>query len=630
MLASLRKSLGTWPVRFFFLLLTGVFVLWGIGDVFRNMSDEGAPASVAGKRIELPDVQAAYQRQMQQLTRMLGNTQPTPEMRRAMAEQAVSQLLTQAALVATAEKLGLAVPDEALRQAVYDIPGFKNAAGQFDRNQMTTVLANNNLNEARFLTLLRSDMMISQLTEAARAGVAAPAQLAGIVYQAQRETRTATIVSFPFASVPAPADPGAAVLQRWWQNHPDLYSSPEYRHIKAVVLSADTIARGITVPDSDVMASYEQHKAEFAKPETRDVQVVMLSDAAKAADLALAWRGGADWDAIQKQASADGGSAIQLDDTTAAEIPLPDLGAAVFSAGTDTVSGPVPAASQQAVFRVTKIAGGQTADFAAVKDQLRQRLAHDKGADQLYERANKVEDVLAGGANLDELPDDLGLSAVSGTLDAQGNTLDGQKAPIPGSDQLRAAVVAAAFQQAKGDAPHLTEGPDDSYYAVAVQDITPPQEKPYDEVADKVLADWRHDAQRHAQDEASTKLLLAVRGGQTLQLAASAVGLTATTTPPVAHEGAPPAGVPASLVQPLFGMKQGDATVVETPDGFVVAQLSSVTEPDPAADPAGFATLRDQLAQSMGNDVETTLATALRNRGNPRVDQAQIDSIAQP
>ena len=77
-------------------------------------------------------------------------------------------------------------------------------------------------------------------------------------------------------------------------------------------------------------------------------------------------------------------------------------------------------------------------------------------------------------------------------------------------------------------------------------------------------------------------------------------------------------------------MKQGDVTVVETPDGFVVAQLSSIVEPDPAADPAGFATLRDQLTQTMGNDVETTLATALRDRGKPRVDQAQIDSIAQP
>ncbi len=38
----------------------------------------------------------------------------------------------------------------------------------------------------------------------------------------------------------------------------------------------------------------------------------------------------------------------------------------------------------------------------------------------------------------------------------------------------------------------------------------------------------------------------------------------------------------------MFGLKQGEATMVETPDGFVVAQLAEVVKPDAAADKAGY------------------------------------------
>ena len=54
----------------------------------------------------------------------------------------------------------------------------------------------------------------------------------------------------------------------------------------------------------------------------------------------------------------------------------------------------------------------------------------------MYDRANKVDDLLASGAPLDELPGDLGLAGVTGTLDAQGNTPDGTPAPIPGAGRV--------------------------------------------------------------------------------------------------------------------------------------------------------------------------------------------------
>ena len=53
------------------------------------------------------------------------------------------------------------------------------------------------------------------------------------------------------------------MLQRWYDNHPDMYRTPEYRRIKAVVLSPQSLATDITVTDDDLHAAYDQHQADY-------------------------------------------------------------------------------------------------------------------------------------------------------------------------------------------------------------------------------------------------------------------------------------------------------------------------------------------------------------------------------
>ena len=93
------------------------------------------------------------------------------------------------------------------------------------------------------------------------------------------------------------------------------------------------------------------------------------------------------------------------------------------------------------------------------RDDLRARVIADKASDLIYDRANKTDDLLSGGVALDNLPGDLGLVAVTGTLDAQGYTPACQPPPIPGDDRLRKALIPAAFQMKPGDPPHLAQAP---------------------------------------------------------------------------------------------------------------------------------------------------------------------------
>ena len=567
MISLFRRYLETWVARAFFLLMVVAFVIWGVGDVVRLVGTDTWVAKVGGETIEVPQAQQAFQREMGDLTRRLpAGTDVTAEMRREVASAAVQGLIAQAAVAQEERWLGIVVPDVALRQAVFAIPQFHGPSGQFDRATFEATLRNNNLTEPGFLEMVRGNLAEQQLMASIAAGAAPPAVLVDQVFAYQFEKRSADIVELPFSAAAAPPAPSEAVLQRWYDNHPDLYSSPEYRRIKAVVLSPETLAKEIPITDAELRAAYDARKAQYVKPERRSVQVIQAPDQTKAQALTAQGRGGADWAAMQAAATAAGGSAIALDNVLESGLPTPELGRAVFAAVPDVVSDPAQGLAGWQILKVTNVSPGSSQSFDQAKDELRQQVLADKAADVIYDRANKVDNILASGSGLDEMPSDLGLVGVSGTMDAEGNTMDGKPAPIPGGDAVRQALIAAAFQAHKGDPPRLTEVPlkprGSAYYALTVETVIPPAPKPFAQVKDTVIADWTHDAERHTQNVAATALLTAVKGGQTLAAAAAAAGLTVTRTPLSGREQAA-SGMPPELLRTLFDLKPGEPTMVE-------------------------------------------------------------------
>jgi peptidyl-prolyl cis-trans isomerase D len=632
MIASFRRYLDTWVVRGFFIVMVLAFISWGVGDVIRLVGATTWAAKVGGQTIEGPQLQATYQRDLAQLTRDLPPGQePTPDMRGRVAREALQRLITQSALQQELQQLRVVTPDPAIRQTVLAMPPFRGANGQFDRQTFETVLRNNGLTEPRFLEMMRADLSQRQLLGAVGAGAATPEVLLRPLFQGQFEKRSADMVEFPFAAAPEPPAPTEAELQRWYDNHPDLYSTPEFRRIKAIVLSPETLAKDIPITDADVQAAYDQHKSLFVKPEKRSADVVSVPDETKAAALAAEWRGGADWPAMQKAAQDAGGSAVALDDATEQEFPDAELARGVFAAATDVVSDPAKGALGWYVVRVTKVTPGSARSFDEVKAEVRSQLLAAKAAELMYDRANKVDNVLGSGAGIDEIPSDLGLAGVAGTLNAEGNTKDGMPAPIPGPAELRSALIKAAFEVQKGDPLRLVEVPTpetggSAYYAVSVEDVIPPAEKPFDEVKEQVSADWTHDARRHVQEQAAAKLLAAVKGGQSLADAATVAGVTVRRTPLVTRD-AGAEGMPPQLGQALFRLKPGEPTMGESGDAYIVGVPAEIVEADPKADPAGYAQLREAVARSSANDLAAVFADALRARARPRINQSIVDTV---
>lgn len=634
MLTALRRYLETWPVRIFFGIMVLSFVVWGVGDVVRQVGTRTYVAKVGGQTIEPAQFQDSFQRNMGVAERKLQQGQDvTPAMRHQVAEQTLDQLEGQIALQQEIERLRLVVPDDALRGAIFAMPAFRGTDGKFDQTKLDALLRANNMSQAGFIDLMRQQIAGQQLLGAVIAGVTAPPVLTNAVFAFQEEQRSALMAEFPFAAVPAPSQPTDADLTRWYKNHPTSYQVPEFRRIKAVILTADTLAKTLTASNDELHAYYEAHKDQYVIPPRRSLQVAVLQDETKAKALAQSWSGGADWATIQKQADADGGNAVSLDNTTEAGVPDPTLASAAFAAAPDSVGGPVKTALGWDVFKVPTVKPGTNQSFADVQNQIRDQVLQQKASSQIYDVVNKVDDTLGTGVGLDKMPSDLGLFGVQGTLDAQGNTANGDPAPIPGPPQLRQALIDAAFKTAPDQPPaQLTEVPlpppgGSAFYALTVESVVPPHVKPFAEVKDQVAADWTAAARQKEAEEQAAKVLAAVQGGESLADAATTAGVTVRQTSLLSRT-APAEAVPEQVQQALFELKPKEPTMVNTAEEFIVLVPDKIEMPKPDQDKTAYDALNGALKQSITTDVTATIAQALRQRANPQVNQPVFDSFA--
>jgi len=431
----------------------------------------------------------------------------------------------------------------------------------------------------------------------------------------------AQTVAIPFAAQPAAPAPSDAVLQRYWRNHPAAFTAPEYRTVKLVILSPALLAPQEAISDADLDAAYTRVLASqpAAQPQ-RSVQVIVVGNIAAESQLAAAWKHGKTWDEMQALAPKFGASAISLTQATAAQIPEPALAAAVFAANAGQVVGPVAGAQNMYLFKVTGVTANAP-DEAALKGQIKQQLQLQQAQADVAQDVDNLQDALAGQTPLDQLPANLGLTALQGTLDVNGNTPTGTPAPIPGSAALKAAILKAAFAAHVNDPAQLTNGPDDSYFALTVTSDAPPALQPYDQVQAQVLKAWTLDAQMRAAEIKATALYTAANSGKSLT--------GDVTSTPVFTRAAPPAGMDNNMLAVLFSLKQGQATMLQTSTGFTVAVISQITQPTPQQDASDYAQVGQSLEKSLQNDAGESFLTGLQTRDNVSIDQKLFAQIYQ-
>lgn len=575
------KSAINWILMGFILLGLGG---WGVSN-FNGVS-QGSIGAVGGTDIKASDYSRALQNEMRNVQAQTG--QPvTAETARAMGlPQSVQQrLITASALEEEARHLGLSVGDRRVADQIMAAPAFQGIGG-FDRARYADTLRREQLSEAQFERDVRMDEARLLLQRAVTGAIVAPA---GEVAQTTRwltETRDLSWTEVTQAQLTGPVTaPDDATLEAWHQANAARFTSPETRQISYAWLTPEMLENSVQLDETALRQLYEDRKAEFQQPERRMVDRLVYPDQATAAAAkARLDKGEADFDALVAERGLTR-AAIDLGEVTQAQLGAP--GAAVFATEGNGVVGPVPTDLGPALFSVNAILDPVDVSFEAAQPELRAEAALDKAKRDIEEQAAAINDLLAGGASLDDLAKETSMKR--GEIAWQDGV-----APEAGSIAAYPAFRTRAAALTGKDYPELFELDDGGIFAMTLGKVTPAALIPFAEVRDRVLADWTA-AETH-------KRLLAMADQQRLAAVAAKGQPNGTKAPGLGRDGAIN-GLPAAVVTEGFAIKEvGDSAVVDADGRAFVVTLDAIREADPKAEQTV------QVASAVAKRMSQTLA----------------------
>jgi peptidyl-prolyl cis-trans isomerase D len=444
--------------------------------------------------------------------------------------------------------------------------------------------------------------------------------MAETLYRYRHEKRTAELMAV--APIASPALSDEAALGEFHKQNAARYTAPEYRRLSYLVLEPETLAAKVKVDEAKLEEAYQQRRDEFIVPERRKMSQLRLTneeEAKKAQDLL-------------KQGKSLAETAKSLGDKQLEDMGLVEKGElpaeardAVFALSEKGTSGLIKSAFGWHIFVVEAIDNGGSKSPAEAKELIAKEMKADLAGKIVYETSTKLEDALAGGANLTEAAKRLDLvlhniASVDATgLDAAGAKIE--KMPKP--DRF----LKTAFTISEG-AESTSIETDAGYFVLRVEKITPPVLRPLETIRDKVLADWKLEQSRKLTEKRAEEVMAALKDNADFSAVAKRFKLNVIASKPMRREGRPEdEALSSAIVTELFKLKVGETTMGETQNGFTLARLKSVIAADPASDADGMKDVTEELAQILSGDLIESFSAALAIRYGVKVNRRALGEL---
>lgn len=591
-----------------------VMVMLGLGGygVSNFGATQGAIGSVADREIDIRDYARALNQEIRATSAQLGTQLTFPQAQTlGIDRQVVAQLFAAAALDAEAASLGLSVGDDEVRRQVLAIPAFSGLDGSFDREAYKLTLRQQGLTEAEFESRLRDDAARALYQRAILGGTGAPETFLATVAAWRNETRDFTLAELIGSDLEAPvAAADDSALQAYHAANPDAYTRPETRNITYVWLTPESVLAEVKPDETALRAAYEARIDEFVTPEMRLVERLVFANVQEAEAAKARIDSGAA--SFEQLVGERGLTLADIDLGEQSQADLGAAGAAVFAMAEPGVVGPLDSDLGPALFAMNGILDAQNVTFEEARATLEPEVAIDAARRLIADRSEGIDDLLAGGATLEDVAKETGMTL--GTLAFDPTTDEG----IAGYEAFRVAASAAAAE----DFPQLVALEDGGIFALRLDGIDAPALRPFDEVRDQVAADWTRAETHRLLAEKGQELQAALDNGATL----AAQGLVTTRYTEFLRSGHLD-DVPAAVVAAAFGLEQGKAAVVDAEDRVFVVVLDAVHPASATEVAAQVDSLRPLAQQSVAGDIFEMVAKALQTQAGVFVDQAAINAV---
>ncbi|CTQ51009.1 Peptidyl-prolyl cis-trans isomerase D [Jannaschia donghaensis] len=603
-----KSNMAVWVVLGLLILALGGFGVGGFGSSLSTV------ASVGDRDITVQEYADALQAEQARVGQQFGQRLTIQQMQAlGLDRRVMERLLAGAALEEEADRVGLSIGDGEVARRIRENPAFGGIAGGFDREGYAFALDRAGLSERAYEEQIRNDIARELLQAAVVGGTEAPATYVDTLTRYVAETRDVTLTPVTVADLAGgQIAPTEDDLQTFYDENQALFETPELRAITYAWVAPDRIVDGIEVDEVQLREVYEDRIDQYRQPARVLAERLAFADTAAAeAALAAIESGEMTFDALVEDRG------LTLDDVDQGEIAQSDVDAdvadALFALEEPGIAGPVETSLGPALFRVNAILNPTEITFEEVRDSLVAEVGLDTARRSIDADREMMDDMLAGGATLEELAADTMLTLGTVRWDAGG---DDQGADIAAYDEFRA--VARAAQS--GDFPELETLSDGGLFALRLDEIVPPTVPPLSQLRGEVEAAWRAQTQSRQLTERAAAL------------AASDTDVPAAPSEEIIGlaRDATLEGTPRTLVSEIFAAEDGVRIAIEGDDqrAYIVS-IDAVNVPDLTAGEAEDirAAVEQQAGQTIASDVFEGYGQAIQDSAGFTVDQQSVQAI---
>ncbi|NOD33970.1 MULTISPECIES: peptidylprolyl isomerase [unclassified Ruegeria] len=609
-MAAGAKSLS----KTFVWILMGLLMLGLAGFGATNLSGTvRTVAHVGDESISVDEYVRELQREIRAVEAQTGQPLQMSQARELGLDQnALARLTALAALDNEVGQLGISIGDENLQQDIVAIPAFQGVDGSFDREAYLFQLEQIGMTDSEFETDLRKESARTIVQGAIMGGVEMPATLTDTMTDyigARRSFTVATVGTEALES--SIADPTEAQIQAYYDENGALFTLPRTKQLTYAILSPAMLIDSVEVDQDALRALYDDRSAEFNQPERRLVERLNFPDEEAASEAKAQLEvGGTTFEQLVRDRD------LELNDIDLGDVTREDLGEAadaVFAADLDAVVGPLPSVFGPALFRINGSLAANNVPFEEAEPALREELAAERARRLIEAQSEDINDMLAGGATLEELADETEMEL--GQIDWTRESVD----DVAAYDGFR--VAAEAVQE--GDFPEIAFLEDGSIFALRLNEVLPRRPEPLDSARDRVAAAWL---------QAETNKALEERANAVLTQLATDGDFTATGLPFRVENALTRTAflddVPADFMNEVFQMEPGELRVIGGNSAALLVRLDEVLPP---ADTDELRQLREALSAQMNQALSQNIFNAYvrdaQTRARPVVDQQALNAV---
>jgi peptidyl-prolyl cis-trans isomerase D len=256
----------------------------------------------------------------------------------------------------------------------------------------------------------------------------------------------------------------------------------------------------------------------------------------------------------------------------------------------------------------------QNTSFEEARAELQGEYAADAARRQIEAMVPELDEIMAGGATLEELEADFGMTL--GTLAWSQGSADG----IAAYDSFREAAAAVTTS----DFPQITLMSDGGIFALRADQVDAPRVQALDEAREIAVEGWTAGEKLRLLTLQAEALLPQFEAGAT----PNSLGLTEVVETDLSR-GDVVSEAPRTLLDSVFEMDQGAWRVVPGFDGVILVHLDAITAADQTTEDAVLVkqAFNERLAQELGTDLEITFANALQSEAGITLNRAVIDAV---